>query len=250
MNRLGLSLDHPMRFEALDLRVATDPLTLEAAERDAVTAHWRKAVDANPALWNGSAYLFDRVEARGPVLTARARATDFATLLHVLRGGLGERDLHHLFPVAAVTSRDGRLLVGRQSTTTANAGLNYPPSGSFDRDDHFEDRLDPIANMRRELYEEVGFRLDDCAPDPAWWAIPSGAGRLALVKRHRSPLDAADLAASVAARDGELDRIRMVAFDDPLALEATVAYVPHLLMLLAADGEETAAPFTPPEGSP
>lgn len=242
--------DGPIRFAAVDLRVAEQPLVLEAEEKSAVERAWRATVAANPALWNGSSFLFDRVEARGSTLTARAHATDFATLLHVLRGGLAGRGLHHLFPVAAVTSRDHRLLVGRQSPTTANAGLSYPPSGSFDADDRFADRLDPIANMRREVMEEVGLVLDDCVADASWWAIPSGPGRLALVRRHRSRLDAATLATTIGVRDGELDRLRLVAFDDPLALEATVPYVPRLLALLAAQGGgETDRP-TPPEGSP
>ncbi len=249
MSPIDRALDRPLRFASVDLGVTDEPLELEASERDAVAAHWRAAQAANPALWNGSAFLFDRVEARGATLSARARPTDFATLLHVLRGGLAERGFRHLFPVAAVTSRDGRLLVGRQSATTANAGLSYPPSGSFDHEDRRDGRLDPIANMHREVFEEVGFRLAACAADDGWWVLPSGAGRLALVKRHRFPLDAAALTAAIEVRDGELDRLRMVAFDDPLALEASVPYVPRLLALLAADGEGVAAPRTP-EGSP
>lgn len=242
--------DRPRRVASLDLRVAEPPLELTTAERDEVAAAWEASRRANPALWNGSAFLFDRVAIQGSTLTARAHATDFATLLHTLNGGLGARGFRHLFPVAAVTSRDHRLLLGRQSAGGANAGLEYPPSGSFDAADRVDGRLDPVGNMRREVEEEVGLSLDDCVEEASWWAIPSGAGHLALVRRHRSPLDAATLAAAVAARDGELDRLRLVAYDEPLAREATVPYVPVLLALLAAERGGGGARLTPLEGRP
>lgn len=243
--------ERPTRFAAIAIRIAPTPLDLGADHREAVARHWRTTTAANPALWNGSAFLFDHLEARGDTLHARAWATDYATLLHRLRGDFVGAAFHHVFPVAAVTTRDHRLLVGRQSAKTANAGLSYPPSGSFDADDRAGDRLDPIANMRRELHEEVGLRLDDLEAEAGWWAIGSGAGKLALVKRYRSRSSAADLRAEIGAHDGdgELDRIRTVAFDDPLALEASVPYVPRLLALLAADPGERDARLAPSEKS-
>lgn len=222
----------------IDIVVAAEPLRLGADERHAVETHWARATAANPALWNGSAFLFEAITVRDGVFSAVAHPTDYATLLLRLRVGLPGRATSHVFPVPAVTSRDGRLLVGRQSTTTANAGLSYPPSGSFDADDVADGRLDPIANMRRELDEEAGIDLADLTPDPKWWALPSGEGRIALTRRFSSPLDAAALGAQIARRvsigpDGELDRIDFLDPARPLAPAATVPYVPLLLELLA-----------------
>lgn len=234
-----IRLDEPTPIDAIDITVAGAPLVLDADERADVEAHWRAATAASPALWNGSAFLFEAPAIRDGVFSAIARPTDFATLLFRLRVGLPRRDTAHVFPVAAVTSRDRRLLVGRQAAGGANAGRAYPPSGSFDADDVIDGRLDPLANMRRELTEEVGLSLDDFAADPSWWAIPSGTGSIALVRRHRSRLDGDALLAVVAAAaadpHGELDRVDFVGYDAPLDLVDTVPYVPLLAGLLAAD---------------
>lgn len=232
-------IDRPHRISAIELTVG-DPLALDVELAESVAAHWRAAVAANPALWNGSAFLFERPAIVDGVFSARARPTDFATLLYRLRVGFARPATAHVFPVAAVTSRDGQLLVGRQGRGSANAGLAYPPSGSFDATDVVDGRLDPVANMRRELTEEVGLDLDAFPADEQWWALPSGIGRIALVRRHRSPLPAAALRAEAlagraAASDDELDHIDLVGGETRLAEPATVPYVPLLLDLIAAE---------------
>ncbi len=237
------AVDRPRRLIAIDL-VVGEPLGLDPDLADAVADHWRDATTANPALWNGSAFLFEQVAIVDGVFSARARPTDFATLLYRLRVGFDRPATAHVFPVAAVTSRDGRLLVGRQSAASANAGLAYPPSGSFDAADVADGRLDPVANMRRELTEEVGLDLDAFPADVGWWALPSGRDRVALVRRHRSPLAASALRAEAIARrasavDDELDRIDLVGRDDVAAGLVTVPYVPLLLDLIAADRRDT-----------
>ena len=234
-----IPLDRPIRVARIDIAVGP-PLDLDPEERAAVDRHWAATVAANPTLWNGSAFVFEDVAITEDGFRATARPADFATQLCRLRGGLPDRRFHHVFPVAAVTTCDRRLLLGRQAGTTANAGLSYPPSGSFDADDVLDGRLDPLGNMRRELAEEVGIDIADLEADPAWWVIPSGVGRIALVRRHRSGLDAADLSARIAiGADGhgavELDAVAFVPFDAPLALPATVPYVSLLVALLASE---------------
>lgn len=241
------AIERPVRVAEIDIVVGAPP-ALDAAEKAAIAAHWDAAIAANPALWNGSGFVFEAPAIRGATFRAVARPTDFATQLYRLRVGLPRHDLFHLFPVAAVTTRDRRLLLGRQAGTTANAGISYPPSGSFDADDVVAGRLDPIVNMRRELAEEVGLDLDALEAAPGWWVIPSGPRTIALVRPHRTGLVAADLAARIdAARiamgEDELDRIDLSPLDAPLELAATVPYVPLLVDLLAA---EERASETPP----
>lgn len=242
-----IGLDRPTRVARIDI-VVGDPPALDAAERAAIAAHWDAAVTTNPALWNGSGFVFAEPAIRGETFHAVARPTDFATQLYRLRVGLPRHDLFHIFPVAAVATHDRRLLLGRQAGQTANAGLSYPPSGSFDADDVVAGRLDPIGNMRRELAEEVGLDLDALASAEHWWVIPSGPRTIALVLPHRTRLDAAVLASHIdaartAAREEELDRIDFAPLDAPLAVATTVPYVPLLVDLLAA---EEPASETPP----
>lgn len=245
MTTLPPPLGRPLRLDAIEIAVA-GPLVLDDAHEAAVREHWASATAANPTLWNGSAFLFEGASVRGGIFSATARPTDYATLLHELRRGFRRADLAHVFPVPAVTTTDGALLVGRQGATTANAGLAYPPSGSFDFDDRVGDRIDPVANMARELAEEVGLAIDDFVADAGWWMIPSGPSRIALVKRLRSSLSAAALAERIAAIDhddplGEIERVAFLPFEAPVAGEKTVPYVPRLLALLSAEdrGETT-----------
>lgn len=226
--------------DTVDLVVAPGEPAFDVTEREAIRAGWVERAAANPALWNGAFYLFDRVEIEpGRIFRGRARATDFATFLHWRAVPPDER-FAHVFPVAAVTSRDDRLLVGVMGRRTANADLAYPPAGSLDDDDRVADRLDPTANIRRELAEEVGLDLDDLIADPGWWVTSSGPRRFALIKRYRSTRSAAELDEGISRHlaldpDGELASARFVPFDERLREDATVPYVNRLLAHLAGD---------------
>jgi len=230
-------MEEIVAVDTVDLVVEDGPPAFAVEAREAIAAGWAARLAANPTLWNGSFFLFDRVALEPGRFHGRARPTDFATFLH-WRAGVPDDRLAHVFPVAAVTSRDDHLLVGVMGGTTANAHLAYPPAGSFDGDDRVGDRLDPAVNIRRELAEEVGLDLDDLVADPGWWVMPSGPRRIGLIRRHRSPLDAAELAERIAphvAADphGELASVRLVPFDARLPAAETVPYVNPLLARLA-----------------
>lgn len=230
----------PIPVAAVELTIDDRPPALDPAERAAAAAGWAARLAANPALWNGPFFLFqDVVIEPGRAFRAVACPTDFATFLHWRADPAPDDRFAHVFPVAAVTSRDDRLLLGVMGPTTANAGLAYPPSGSFDDDDRVGAALDPLVNIRRELAEEVGIDHADLVAEPGWWVIGSGPRRFALVKRHRSALTAAELEARIAHHlatdgDGELSGVLLVPFDRPLPPERTVPYVAPLAALLAA----------------
>jgi hypothetical protein len=217
------------------------PLVLEPARREAVTAHFAAMTSANPKLWNGPFFLFEDTRFDGDRFRATARPTDYATFLE-WRGRGFPGDVHtHIFPVPAVTTADERLLVGVMGRSTANAGLAYPPSGSFDHLDVAGTRLDPVANMLRELGEEVGIDGRAFAPDPGFTVIASGPRRLALIKRWRTTRRSTELAAAIAdhlgrEHDPELGGFDFVAFDRRLEPGRTVGYVNTLLGLLEASG--------------
>ncbi|TBW35384.1 NUDIX hydrolase [Siculibacillus lacustris] len=227
----------PVSVAAVDLTVDAVPLSATDAERAAVAAHFAAATAANPKIWNGPFYLFERA---GPVtaagFSAHARRTDFATFLH-WRAAPDAR-FTHIFPVAAVTTADDRLLVGVMGAATANPGKIYPPSGSFDPDDETDGRLDPVANMVRELAEEVGLDVAGLTPDPGFVLYPAGPCRIAIVRRFRAPAPSAAYAPAIAAHVAadphqELAAFRFLGFDERIAPTATVGYVDALLADLA-----------------
>ena len=243
-----IDVDTPIAVAGFELTV-TESLDPDPVERAAIAETWRTARAATPQLWNGSFFLFEAVGVVDGRLRATARPTDFATFLHWRAEAVPDPRFRHLFPVAALTSADDRLLLGVMSGTTANPGLAYPPSGSFDAADRVGDRLDPLANTVRELTEEVGLDLAATVADPGFLVIRSGPRRHALVQRRRSTLSAAEIAERAAAhvaRDPhrELAAIRLVGYDEDLADLATAPYVRPLLARLAATRGD-AEPFAP-----
>lgn len=231
--------DAPIVVPHLDLTIGDGPSPYGLVHAAEVAVDWAARSAANPALWNGPIFLFEQIEA-DPVrgFAAVARSTDFATFLHWRDRADPDTRFAHVFPVAAVTTCDDRLLLGIMGARTANPNRAYPPSGSFDDDDRVAGRLDVETNIRRELREEVGIDIADLVGEGGWWVIPSGPRRLALVRRYRSSLSAARLARDIAHHlatdgDGELSGVRLVPFDRPLAAEETVPYVNPLLTLLA-----------------
>lgn len=229
----------PRRVARVDLPVAA-PLRLAPERASAVRDHFAQAQAANPRLWNGPFYLFDDPRIADGGFVAEGRATDFATFLEWRAGGYRAGGEAHVFPVAAVTTTDRRLLVGAMGGGTANAGLSYPPSGSFDPHDLVDGRLDPVANMVRELGEEAGLDPSAFTAEDGFTVIGSGIGRLALVKRFRAPMTAAELAAIIAAHlatdaDPELAGFDFLPFTTRLAPERTVPYVNVLLSLLEGE---------------
>lgn len=215
------------------------PIEHSADHAAAVAAHFAAEGARNPKLWNGPFFLFEDVRIEDGAFRATARPTDYATFLHWRAQGYPGHTRTHVFPVPAVTTLDARLLVGVMGPATSNPGLAYPPSGSFDHHDVTGDRLDPVANMVRELAEEAGIDAAALTPEPGFTVLSSGHGRLALVKRWRSSLAAADLAAVVARHigaeaDPELGGFDLVPFSRRFDPAKTVPYVDALLTLLEA----------------
>lgn len=234
---VAFRIDRPV--EHIDLAVAA-PLELEADRRAAVEAHFAGLAEKNPALWNGPFYLFDDIALDGATFRATARATDYATFLLWRSEGFPGPHHTHIFPVPAVTTADGRLLVGVMGRQTTNAGLAYPPSGSFDPGDLVDGRLDPVANMLRELEEEAGVVAATLTASPGFTVLDSGSRRIALVKRWRSALTSTELAREIAAHigresDPELGGFDFLPFDRRLDERMTVPYVNTLLGLLEAE---------------
>lgn len=233
--------------DEVDLIVRPEPHAFSDAERARIAAGWDAATRAKPGLWNGPFFLFDRagVEEDGGrrVFRAEGAPTDFATFLD-WRGRMPpDRRFSHVFPVGAVVSADDRLMVGRMGRHTANAGRLYPPSGSFDPDDLVDGpdgrrRLDGVANMLREIGEEVGLDGGGWTAEPGWLVIGSGPRRHALVRLYRVGETAAALERRVAEHLGreaepELDGVAFPAAGERLDPATTVPYVNVLLAHLA-----------------
>ncbi len=231
--------DRSLDVPAVDLLVGA-PLDPTPAEKAAVEADFARRLAANPTLWNGPFYLFDQVAVIDGTLRARARPTDFATFMLWRAASEPDPRFAHMFPVPAVTTTDDRLLVGLMGPQTANPGRVYPPSGSFDPLDEDGGRLDPVANMVREVREEVGLDIAGLPADPGFTVYSNGPRRLAIVRRFRAPVTAAAWTEAIAAHVAadphqELAGFRFIAYDECPPAGVAVPYLGPLLAALAAD---------------
>jgi 8-oxo-dGTP pyrophosphatase MutT (NUDIX family) len=228
---------------AVDLVIRREPLDFGADAPERIAARWAAITAANPHIWNGPFFLFDRLTIEGGAFLAEGGETDYASFLAWRDTAPPAEPFRHIFPVGAVVTGDGRLMVGRMGPRTANPGRLYPPSGSFDPADLVAGpdgvrRLDPAANILREIGEETGLDGQHFAPDPGWLAIGSGPARFALVKVYRTAEPAALLEEAIAAHmaaeaDPELDGVIFAPLGRPLDPVLSVPYVNVLLAALA-----------------
>ncbi len=240
------ALHAPAVLSRANLLIRPAPLAFAPEIEDAIATHWQEERRRNPHLWNGSAFLFDRIafDPDSRTLAAEGAATDFATFLHwrVNRDSYG---LTHLFPVGAIVTADRKLVIGRMSAKTANPGRLYPPSGSFDAADLRENpdgslTLDPDANILREIGEEIGIDSARLAAAPDLLLFPSRARAHALVRVLHLPEPSADVAPAMRRHladdpHGELDDVLFVGLAERLDPAAAPPHVNELLAYLEAN---------------
>ena len=144
-----------------DLPVVDEPLAFELAHRRQIDAYWNQRLEANPRLWNGPFFLFTDAHMDGQTLRARGHRTDFATFLYVRHVDRG-RDFNvmHITGTSLPVTSDNAIVAMEMASHTANAGHIYYPAGSFDPQDLVDGHLDPMTNVRREMAEEIGMKLD------------------------------------------------------------------------------------------
>lgn len=172
------------------------------ARRAEIDAHFAAVRQAKPQIWNGRVLLLRNCAVEAGVLRGEAFETDYASFLTWLDGdGAADPQVRNGFACAAVEGSDGGVLVGRMGLQTANAGLIYFPCGTPDPGDLVAGRVDLAASAARELQEETGLDAAAFAAAPGWTVIEDGP-RLAVIRRLRAPVPAADLLAAAQAHLG------------------------------------------------
>jgi hypothetical protein len=164
----------PVRSVKLEETAAPHPFELQHAA--AVEDNWRIEKADNAALFDGRLMLFSGL-ALSPdgALKGRCHLVRYASFLYWrrLRPVVG---VEHLFANAVLVSSDGALVATRMASTTANAGLAYFASGSFEVGDVVGSAIDVRQNVWREVLEETGIDLRDVPHDNGYHllSLPSG----------------------------------------------------------------------------
>ncbi|MFI8105382.1 NUDIX hydrolase [Streptomyces sp. NPDC086023] len=126
----------------------------DAAARDRV---WSKAVQANPALFDGPAVACAELQYREPGVV-RLSWVRVTYRHYALRRVPGATALPSLFVNVVQPTVDGRLLVARMSSSTAAPGRWQLPGGSVEPPQTGEglEESDLAVQAARELAEELG----------------------------------------------------------------------------------------------
>ena len=188
--------DRVVHVASLALTVSSGHWIYAGHHRDAIEAHWKLAIAANPSFFNGVIHVIDRIEVTDGHAGARLLATDFNGFLYWRDEGFpavgGVRDG---FGSALIRSAEGHILLGRQRPGNINAGLAYLPGGFIDsRDASAGGVVDIAASIQRELREETGLGLDDLTAEPGFIVTLTGS-QVSFAVAYNSPLTAEALAA-------------------------------------------------------
>ncbi|MFG2466835.1 NUDIX hydrolase [Streptomyces canus] len=145
-------------LEAGGLRlVEVAPPVIPAELRTAMDREWGEAVLANPALFDGPVAVCAGLSREAPddLLVSWSRVT---YRYFALRRVPGATALRSLFVSALQTAEDGRVLVGRMSSSTAAPGRWQLPGGSVEPPTGDEPLDEPALRRHAavELAEETG----------------------------------------------------------------------------------------------
>lgn len=184
----------PLPVNQVDIAVTGTAPPVLIEDMPSIQSGWLKRASDNPLLFNGPIYLTSDLKLSGGQLSGRAFRTDYATLMH-WRGNAtlqSTANVWHVFPLAAIESSDGHLIATRAASTTTNAGRVYFAGGTFDDEDVEDGKLQPHANMHREVLEETGLVLADMDAGPNLTLIRSNRF-VCLFRRYVARQDSAAL---------------------------------------------------------
>ncbi|MCO5730228.1 NUDIX domain-containing protein [Rhizobium sp. SSA_523] len=207
-----------LAVERVEMRLEPGPFAFSVREGAAIGENWARELAANPSLFNGDVLMQEEVALEEGVVRARAKMTDFATILWWRRQSPPSSG-RSLVASAVPISSDGAAIIIRMAAHTANAGKICFAAGSLDASDLRADgSVDVEGSMSRELFEETGLATAQAEADPVLYAT-------ALRRRHfvfrffRFPWTASEICERVAAHmarelEPEIDEVRAVRSPD------------------------------------
>jgi 8-oxo-dGTP pyrophosphatase MutT (NUDIX family) len=168
-------------IERLDLDFEPHAWDWADRNRAAIDAHFAKAVERQPLLWNGRVLLLHRYQIEEGLFRGTYFETDFASFLAWRDFGFPDASTANCFAMAALRSGDGAYLLGRMAAHTANAGKIYFPSGTPDPSDLRNGVVDLERSVLRELAEETGLEFGDVTLGQRWHVVIDGT-RIAMMR--------------------------------------------------------------------
>ncbi|MFZ1815302.1 MAG: hypothetical protein WBO55_18325 [Rhizobiaceae bacterium] len=197
------------RISAVDGTLVEGAHRFEVEQAAQIAAFWEAATAANATLFNGRTVLGDSWKEEGGVFRFTCRAVNYATLLCWLQTpakASAPASALHIYASPAIIGSDGRVIMGRMASHTANSGRVYFPSGSMELCDFPDGRADFQFNMRREVLEETGIDLNDSEVEDGYLLYRAN-GIAALTRNFRFSRTSGEILESINAfiRSGRSD---------------------------------------------
>lgn len=185
-----------LSVDRIDVHVEDGMHPLDVRYGSEIEAYWRQLSAANPALFNGEYYLTVEKQIEGRVLKGTYRRTHFATFLYWRDHVTSIKGAFQIISIAAMVSSDNKIIMGKMSADSANAGRIYIPAGSVSDEDIRDGVVDFDTAMTRETFEETGIQLrldqaNDC------YTLCETRGVVALIREFQTGMHSTELVAKI-----------------------------------------------------
>lgn len=199
-----------------------------------IDEHWQRRSASNPSFFNGQIYMLADYRIDGDTFAGDLTLVEFKQFLFWKDMGSADNTVFDVFGSGLIRSRDGAVLLGRQSAGNLNEGFAYLPGGFIDpRDTGADGVVDIRASVLREVEEETGLAGDQLTVCDGFLLTTIGQQvsiAVDLVCRE----DAQALQSRVRRTlsgfaDSELDDVILVGNLEDLALTKVPAYADVLL---------------------
>lgn len=215
--------------KSLSLAVLEGEHPFHVQQRQAAEANWAAETARNPAFFNGGLFLQRRLVYDEGRIFGEAHVVPYSTFLWWRRQPVSTLGAH-LFGLPVLISSDNALVAIRMSQSTANPGQVYFATGSLDESDLCDGHCDLESNMRREVQEETGLRLEEAAAEPGLYASHQNR-RVAVYRLFRFSRTAEDMLAAIRNHHdshNEIDDAVIIRSADPTAHHYAPSMLPFI----------------------
>ena len=131
--------------------------------KEKIEEFWKKAVEENPNLYNGTDYTIEKIEENKNEIKMIATRTNYAHYLYDERVGIKEKEYKCNVPWGGIIleTKDNYLALGEMDKTTSVPYCLQIPGGGIDKKDIYKGIININQTIKRELKEEINLNLDD-----------------------------------------------------------------------------------------
>lgn len=136
-------------------------LPIEIKEK--IKEFWSNAIKENPNLYNGQDYAVEKINETQEKIELLVVKTNYAHYLYDERIGIkdGRYKCYCPFGAILIQTKDNYLVIGEMNQTTSVPYCLQLPGGGIDKTDIENGKINIIANINREVKEELNIDIED-----------------------------------------------------------------------------------------